>query len=42
MNMNYFPELEKIAAQFLNEQLKNQTLTPSFLEQLLLNEYDVR
>lgn len=41
MHLNYFPELEKLAAKFLKEKLKTQTLTPSFLEQLLLNEYDI-
>ena len=41
MHLNYFPELEKLAEKFLKEKLKTQTLTPSFLEQLLLNEYDV-
>lgn len=41
MHLNYFPELENLAAIFLKEKLKTQILSPSFLEQLLLNEYDV-
>jgi len=41
MHLNYFPELEKLAANFIKNKLKNQSLTPSFLEQLLLNDYDV-
>lgn len=41
MHLNYFPELESLAAKFLKEKLKSQTLSPSSLEQLLLNEYDV-
>ncbi len=41
MHLNYFPELEALAAKFLKDKLKSQSLSPSFLEQLLLNEYDV-
>lgn len=41
MNLNYFPELESLAAKFLKDRLKSQDLTPSFLEQFLLNEFDV-
>jgi transcriptional regulator with XRE-family HTH domain len=41
MHLNYFPELESLATKFLKETLKTQSLSHSFLEQLLLNEYDV-
>ena len=41
MHLNYFEDLEKQAQQFLRRTLKKQIPTPSLLEQILLNDYDV-
>ncbi|WP_395377389.1 helix-turn-helix domain-containing protein [Marinicella sp. W31] len=41
MHLNYFADLEKQAQQFLRRRLKKQIPSPSLLEQILLNEYDV-
>ncbi|MFK8010799.1 MAG: helix-turn-helix domain-containing protein [Marinicellaceae bacterium] len=41
MHLNYFPDLEQLAAHFLKKTLKTGSLSASFLEQLLLNDYDV-
>jgi transcriptional regulator with XRE-family HTH domain len=41
MHSNYFPKLEAKAKKFLEVEVKKNEITPSFLEQTLLNDYDV-
>jgi len=41
MHSNYFPEIEKKAKHFLVNDVKNASLSHSFLEQVLLNKHDV-
>lgn len=41
MHSNYFPKIEKSAKQFLDKHIKTSHLTPSMLEQILLNQFDM-